>query len=157
MQKHFVVHPDVATAPALAACAAGKQGKYQPFVEELWNRAWPTEGGGPRFDGGKFAQPELEKLATEQKLDLNKFKTDMAGPECKALLAGNQREMAGFGVNGTPTIFVNGKIYQGPRTVEGFAAVIDPEIKKADDALKAGAKIDTYYDAVVIKDGKKTI
>ena len=34
--KHFVVHPQVAITPALATCAAQKQGKFWEMETAIW-------------------------------------------------------------------------------------------------------------------------
>ena len=36
--KQFVVHPQIATAPALAVCAANKQGKFLQMDQLLWDK-----------------------------------------------------------------------------------------------------------------------
>jgi glyoxylase-like metal-dependent hydrolase (beta-lactamase superfamily II) len=38
--KHYVVHPQTATAPALATCAAQKQGKFWEMEEAIWDKGW---------------------------------------------------------------------------------------------------------------------
>jgi protein-disulfide isomerase len=156
VSKQYVIHPAIATLPAHAACAANRQGKYAAFEHELFTRAWPTDGGKPRMDQTQLQQPALEKLAADLKLDVEKFKADMAGAECKAILDKQMAEMRQIGVNGTPAVFVNGRPYVGPRTIEGFSKVIDDEIKKADAAIAGGVKLEQYYSSIV-QSGKKTL
>jgi protein-disulfide isomerase len=147
VNKQFVVHPQIATLPAYAACAANKQGKWPEFEHELFKRSWPTAEGapGPRLDREKLGAPALEQLAADLKLDVNKFKADMNGPQCKSEVEADQRQMQAVGTSGTPTIFVNGKIYMGQRSPEGFAKVVEDEIKKADEVIKTGVKAEDYY------------
>ena len=52
--------------------------------------------------------------------------------------------------------YVNGQIYAGPRTVEGFKQVIDGEIAKADRALAKGGSLAGYY-AQLISTGQPTL
>src|SRR6185503_4248444 len=76
--KDFVVHPQVATTAAMAACAAQKQGKFFEFEHKIWDKGWP---------GGSFkdiAEPVMNDIATELQLDMNKYKADMASAECKS-------------------------------------------------------------------------
>jgi protein-disulfide isomerase len=55
VDKQFVVHPQAATAPALAACAAHKQGRFEQMDKLLWEKVFaaknfdkdkPVEGQG---------------------------------------------------------------------------------------------------------------
>jgi protein-disulfide isomerase len=156
VNKHYVVHPQVATLPAYAACAAGKQGKWAEWDHMAWEKMWPKGDQGPRMNREALGAPALEAMAAELKLDVNKFKADMNGPECKAAVQEDQKQMQAIGVNGTPSIFINGKPYVGQRTVEAFSAVIDAEIAKADAAIKGGAKVEDYYDSLM-KNAKKTL
>src|SRR5688572_24659555 len=41
--KHFVVHPQVATVPAMATCAAQNQGKFWEMKQAIWDSAWESE------------------------------------------------------------------------------------------------------------------
>src|SRR5262249_51938551 len=46
--KHYIIHPQTATTPALAACAANMQGKFWEFSKQVWSSAWDT-ANGPRM------------------------------------------------------------------------------------------------------------
>jgi protein-disulfide isomerase len=149
--KQFVVHPQIATNASLAACAAQKQGKFGPFSSALWKSAWSAEG---RLDATKLAPEALESTASQVGLDVGKLKNDMK--VCSQQLETNQRELAVLGVQGTPSFFINGRPFVGPRTVEGFGAAIDQEIKRADEALRSGVKLEDYY-ASIVKNGKRSL
>jgi protein-disulfide isomerase len=144
--KHFVVHPQIATAPALAACAAAKQGKFAELKHALFTQAWPVENGQPRLDGEALAPAALEKLAGELGLRADAFRADMNGEDCKHAIERNRAEMIAAGARGTPSFYINGRPYLGPRTVDGFRRVIDEEIKVADAAVASGIAIEGYYD-----------
>lgn len=154
VSKYYVVHPDTATLPALAACAAGAQGKAAEMEKAIWNAAWKLDP--PGFDATKLGQPSLEAIAKDGGLDVDRLRKDMGGDACKQMLARQSREVTAVGVNGTPWFFVNGRPYAGPRTVEGFSAVIDGEIAKADAALKTGVKLEDYY-ATLMASAKKSL
>ena len=154
--KQFVVHPQVATLPALAVCAANKQGKGPDLADEIWARAWKEDNGRPHFDATQLNQDSIEKTAADKKLDVAKLKADMQAKDCQDNLATQQRELAAIGVNGTPAFFINGKPYSGPRTVDGFNAAVEEEIKKADAALKGGTKLEDYY-ASLMKNAAKSL
>ncbi len=156
VSRQLVVHPQVATAPALGLCAAVKQGKGTEYEHEIWKRAWLPAEKGARLDQTQLAQEALDKIAADLKLDAAQFKADAASPACKQQLEQGRAAMAQVGVNGTPAFFINGRPYQGPRTFEGFNAAIDAEIARADEAMKkVGLKAEDYY-AHLMKDAKKT-
>jgi protein-disulfide isomerase len=156
VSKQFVVHPQVATLPALAVCAAQKQGKGTDLENAIWADAWPNDNGRPKFDATKLSQENIEKIAATKKLDVEKLKADMKAPGCQEDIGRQQKELATVGVNGTPAFFINGKPYQGQRTVEAFNAAIEDEIKKVDVAIKGGAKADDYY-GNLMKTAQKTL
>ena len=154
--KQFVVHPDTATVPALAVCAAQKQNKFVDMEKLVWQKGWTEAAGFPRPDPEKLRQPAMEAFAKELKLNLAKFKQDMDGESCKQQLNDNKTLLQKLGVRGTPGFFVNGRYLVGAQPIEKFKALIDEEIKKADEALKNGAKLQDYY-ASIVASGKKSI
>jgi protein-disulfide isomerase len=157
VSKQFVVHPQVATLPALAVCAAQKQGKGTDLENAIWADAWQNDNGRPKFDATKLQQDNIEKMAAAKKLDVEKLKADMKSPACQEDIARQQKELATVGVNGTPAFFINGKPYTGQRTVEAFDAAIQDEIKKVDVAMKAGnMKVEDYY-ANIMKSAQKSL
>src|SRR5262249_45677171 len=145
--KQFVVHPQVATAGALAFCAAGKHGKAVEFDKLLWEKGFkgrqfdkdvpPAEGGGQPQKCWESAAgcPVVLGFAKELSLDENKFKTDMK--ECQGLIQKDMKELQTLGVGATPSFFVNGRFLSGAMPIENFSALIDEEMKKADDKIKA--------------------
>lgn len=151
--KQFVVHPQIATNASLAICAATKQGKFGEMSAAIWKTAWSADN---KLDRDKILPEALEKLAAGIGVDMAKFKADMLSPICKQEIDQDQKEMQAVGINGTPAFFINGKVYQGPRTFEGFNAAIDEEIKQADAAIKGGVRLEDYY-ASIMKSGKKSL
>jgi predicted DsbA family dithiol-disulfide isomerase len=148
--KHYVVHPQVATTPALATCAAQKQGKFHEYEDLVWAKSW--EGGRM----GDLSEATMLKYAEEVKLNVEKFKADMASAECKTQIENDQKALAAVGVRGTPAFFINGRFLSGAQPADRFKAVIDEEMKKADEAIKAGKKADEYYSSIVAG-GKKSL
>src|SRR5262245_34395178 len=110
----------------------------------------------PKMDADKLTQASLEKLAGDLKLNVDKFKGDMAGDACKNAIMNDQKELAAVGVNGTPALFVNGKPYQGARTAEALEAAITQEVAKADAAIQGGVKLEEYYSSLM-KSAKKSL
>ncbi len=147
--KHFVVHPQQATIPALAACAADKQGKFHQMYEAIWEKGFNA--------GRNLSQENMDKLAGEVGLNAQKFKADMEG-ECKNIIRQDQQQLASVGVGGTPAFFVNGRFLSGARPPEQFKALIDEELKKANERVgKEGTTASNYYQKWVMEKGKKSL
>jgi protein-disulfide isomerase len=111
--KHFPLsfHPQ-AKAAAAAAIAAGKQGKFFEFRYKV----------APHFKD--FKDSVYLGVAKEIGLNMEQFKKDMAlSPEVNAILEEDQQLGRKIGVEGTPTIFVNGRLAQD-RSLEFFERLI---------------------------------
>jgi protein-disulfide isomerase len=143
--KNFVVHPDTATLPALAACAAGAQGKFADMEALLWARG---------FEAGGYSRELVEALAGELKLDQKRFVADLDGTACKAQLARDQEQLARLGVSGTPASFVNGRLVSGAQPREAFEALVDEQLKLANERITAGTPAADYYRVWVLEKGK---
>jgi protein-disulfide isomerase len=105
---------------ALATEAAGKQGKYWEMQGQLFYKTDWTHQQTPQNE-------KFEKIAGELGLDLEKFKADMKDPEILANIENDFKEGPSLGVNGTPTIFVNGRIL-GELSYKALRALIDEEL-----------------------------
>ncbi|HEX3476981.1 MAG TPA: thioredoxin domain-containing protein [Kofleriaceae bacterium] len=154
--KQLVVHPQQAHAAALAACAADKQGKFREFDTLLWdegykkrqfeNACWDAPAGCPIMVG--FAQ--------QLGLNADKFKADMKG-DCQQLVQKDMKELAALGVGSTPTFFINGRYMVGAAPTESFVALVDEELKKANERIAAGTPAASYYQQVVLDKGVKQL
>ena len=143
--KHFVVHPQVATDPALAVCAANRQGKFAQMDKAVWEKAYATR---------KFDRANLESIAKEVGLDMAKFKADMDG-DCKKIIAKDQADLQAAGQGATPTFFINGRYMSGAQPLPQFKAIIDEEIKKAEERVASGTPRGSYYQTWVMEKGLK--
>ena len=117
--KHFPLgFHDNAMNAALASLAAGNQGKFWEMHDIL-------------FQNQKALQ--LDKLmayAAQLGLDMEKFKADMESDALKARVDEDMKLAKRSGVGGTPTLFVNGRKYDGPREADKMIELIDKEILK---------------------------
>lgn len=156
VSKQFVVHPQRATDAALAVCAAHKQDRFAEFNTRLWAEAWPRTGGRPRLAQGALERPALVKIAREVGMNPKAFETALDSAECKQKLQTDKQALARIGVHGTPYIFLNGKLYNGPRSIDGLKAAIDREIQAADKAIAGGVLLKDYY-AHLMKSARKTL
>lgn len=149
VHKQLIVHPQVATTPALAACAAQKQGKFFEMKELIWEKGYKA--------GRNLGEENMDKLAAEAGLDLQRFKADMKGKECQAQLETERAEVSRVGASGTPAFFINGRFLSGARPQNFFEQLIDEELKKANEAIAKGASPETYYEEYVVKKGAKSL
>jgi len=85
---------------AQAALAAGKQGKYHEMHEVLFSNA-PAH-----------TRDKLDQYAKQVGLDMAKFQADFAAAE--AQVNADKKEGEDAEVSGTPTLFINGRVYEGP-------------------------------------------
>jgi protein-disulfide isomerase len=111
--KHFPLsfHPQ-AKAAAAAAIAAGKQGKFFEFRYKV----------APHFRDLKDST--YLGVAKEIGLNMEQFKKEMAlGPDANRILDEDMQLGRKIGVEGTPTIFVNGRL-ASDRSYEYFEHMI---------------------------------
>ncbi len=155
--KHFVVHPQIAMTPALAACAAGEQGKFWEFHHAIWDGAWEVQPQPHMKDPKMLGADQMEVIAKGLNLDMKKFKDDMAGDKCKNDINGTMAFLSKMGVHGTPAFFINGRYVSGAQPIDNFKTIIDEEIKKADTAIAAGTKAEDYYKTAIVDKGKKSL
>ena len=168
MTKHLVVHPRNAMAGALANCAAGRQGKFKEMDNLIWDKGFlqrqldmsdvtPAEGGGqPQKcwdtpDGCKL----VVGYAQELQLDIPRFKKDMK--ECMPIIQKDMQDLQKLRVSATPSFFINGRFISGAVPIEQFVAVIDEELKKANERIAQGTPQAQYYQTWVVEKGLKTV
>jgi protein-disulfide isomerase len=96
-----------------------------------------------------LTRPELEKYAADVGLDVAKFKKDMDDPELKRQVESDQKIANSVGASGTPTFFINGKKLVGAQPFDAFKAIIDDELKKADELLKKGTPKAKLYETLL--------
>lgn len=122
--RHFPltqIHPNAFNA-ALASEAAGMQGKFW----EMQNLLFQNQ---QRWSAASGAQALFESYAQTLGLDVEKFKTDMAGTAVNQRVQADMQRGRSLNVNSTPTILINSR----PVTVEqmsipGMKQVITTEL-----------------------------
>lgn len=108
---------DSLTANMAAECAAD-QNKFWEYHEQLFRNI---------TDNGKVAvfPNSLKKLAADMGLDTAQFDQCLDSKQHLKEIQKIDQAAAARGVDGTPTIFINGKRYGGSRTPEAFKAAIE--------------------------------
>jgi len=120
-QSPLNIHPD---APRVhrAALAAGRQGRFNAMAELLYaNQAHQDEAA-------------LMAYARQLHMDLARFRRELDSPEITAEVDRDIQESRAFGVNVTPTLFVNGTSFTGIQDEQTLSIAID---KAAADAGRA--------------------
>ena len=94
-------------------------------------------------------RPSLDKYAQELGLNMSKFKEAVDKEKFKGRIQKDQNLVNSLGASGTPAFFINGRKLSGAQPTDRFVALIDEEMKKADDLLKKGTRPADLYDAVM--------
>lgn len=108
---------------ALAAEAAGKQGKFWEMHDVLYEKQeeW-SKNSNPQ---GKF-----EEYASQLELDLEKFKKDMETDDLKEKVDNDVLSGNSLKVSFTPSFFLDGQLVQ-PRSLDEFKKLIDNMLKES--------------------------
>ena len=128
-----------------AALAAGKQGKFWPMHDKL-------------FENQKALKPDqIEGYAKSIGLDMAKFKTDVASKDIADQVARDMKDAATFGARGTPNFFINGRNLVGAQPFDSFKTVIEEELKKANALVAKGTKRSDVYAKLTEKGATKAV
>lgn len=104
---------------ALAVEAAANQ----DALEAMYMKMYETQG---EWGESQSSKAELfETFAEELGLDMARFKADVADPATKGRVAKDQADGVGLGVQGTPTIFLNGEKLPSMPSYEDLSQRID--------------------------------
>ena len=114
---------NMAQPAALASLAAREQGKFWSMHDKLF------------ANFSQLSEEKFKALAQEAGLDMNRFNADRASQKLKDEL---QRDLAlgqQVGVQGTPSVFINGKLLRD-RSAPAVQALIDREVARVKGAGK---------------------
>ncbi len=90
---------------AQAAECANQQGMFWEYHDKLFD-VWTGE------NVGTYTKPKLKQYAADLKLDTGKFNTCLDTDATLSVVNADVAEADRLGVNGTPTFFMNGKLFQ---------------------------------------------
>ena len=102
---------------AIAALAAGSEGKFWEFHDELYKNY------------NKLSDQKIREIALGLGFDQAEFEKRMSDPKIAAMIRQDLQDGAKAGVRGTPTIFINGRRLKN-RSLQGFQAAIDRELQR---------------------------
>ena len=101
--KHFpLARHQVADEGALAALAAGKQGKFWEFHSQLLE------------NHDNLDEAKILEIAGQMGLDMEKFSQDRVSADSYRIVREDIANGRAVGVKGTPTVFLNGKRIKNP-------------------------------------------
>jgi protein-disulfide isomerase len=110
---------DRALIAARASHCAGDQGKFFAYRHDLL------------MEPGDLSDKDLGKRALDLGLDAKTFSACIQSDRHDAAIHASEEQGERFGVNATPTFFVNGRKFTGSPTVEEFRRVLDEELAAA--------------------------
>ena len=110
-------HSQAAQA-ADAAIAAQRQGKFWEMHDALFAH---------RRD---LSRPAILGMARDLGLDMKRFQADLDSPETKKTVANDVRDGDRAGVEGTPSVYIDGQQYNGDLDLASMRKAIDAELKK---------------------------
>lgn len=118
--KHFPLQFHNEAEPASkASWAAQQQGKFWEYHEELFKNQ------------DKLGAEYYVELAKSLKLDVERFKKDMASEAAAKQIKADSEIGQKNGIQGTPGFFVNGVAVKGAYPAEHFKGIIDRWLKGA--------------------------
>jgi protein-disulfide isomerase len=118
--REFPLDPVAAAAIMLARCAPADQ--YFPFVDVLFQQqmSWATA------DDKRASLLQMSKLAGFTQESFNACLTNQKLLD--DVNAVRERAAKDYGVNATPTFFINGSRYSGEMSVDDMSAIIDSKL-----------------------------
>ncbi|WP_164012022.1 DsbA family protein [Pyxidicoccus trucidator] len=139
MKHHPLPNHPRARPAALAALAAGEQGKFWEMHDVLFSNARAMQDA------------DLERYARELGLDVERWKKDLADPRLAERIRKDEALASQVGATGTPAFFVNGRFISGAQPLEVFTTVVDEELGKAEALVKGGVRPTEVYARVIEK------
>jgi protein-disulfide isomerase len=112
---------------AAAAVAAHKQGKFWPMHDAMFAHH------------DDLSRKAILTLANENGLDVARFETDIDSTDVRETVVRDVQDGNRAGVEGTPTIFINGQRYNGPIVVASLKPVLDAALQQATPVKQATA------------------
>jgi len=132
--RHFPLPFHVNAEPAAeAAVAAEAQGKFWEMHDKLF------------ANQKDLSAPALEVYAQQIGLDLTKFRAALQSRAWKARVDTDAELGRQVGVEGTPTLFIDGRPVVGAQPIDEFRRVVDDEIARTDKLLARGVPPDQLY------------
>lgn len=111
------MHSQAALAAA-ASLAAYRQGKFWQFHDAMY------------ADRTHLSRATIQAMAGATGLDVKRFDQDWDSAAIKQAVARDQMDGDNAGVEGTPTIFIDGRKYNGGLDLDAIRPIIEAELKR---------------------------
>lgn len=102
---------------AAASIAAQKQGKFWPMYDSLFQIH------------DALSRQNILNIAKANGLDMDRFEKDLDSTEVRETVVRDVQDGDRAGVEGTPTIFINGQRYNGPIELSSLKPILDSALK----------------------------
>ena len=122
MYRHFIVVGEESIIAAMGAECAAEQGNFWQFHDALFENWQGANQGHFRF-------PALQGFADEIGMDAAQFEDCMISGRAFERVRAEHLDAQSRGVNGTPTVLINGERVGGP--YEAFQQAIDAALADA--------------------------
>jgi protein-disulfide isomerase len=109
------IHPQ-ANLAAAAALAAQKQGKFWPLHDAMYSERDLSREG-------------IFAMAQKAGLDMKRFEADLQSTDVQESIVRDVQDGEAAGVEGTPSLFINGQKYNGPLNLSVLKPILDGELK----------------------------
>jgi protein-disulfide isomerase len=110
------MHPHAPLA-AEASLAANEQGKFWEMHDLMF------------ANFRKLSRENMLEWAKQIGLDVDKFKADLDSGKFRAKVKKDEADGEAAGVYGTPAFFIDGKLYNGPMTMDAVKPILEAELK----------------------------
>jgi len=134
--RHMPVHRDAMLA-AEAAVAAAEQGKFWAFHDQVFAHF------------GHLARADLDSFAKASGVDMPTFDKALDTRRYHDVVLGEYAAAEAFGVDGTPTLFINGQPIVGARDEAVLEKIIDAHVAHANDAIAHGVARGELYAVIM--------
>ena len=128
---------------AEAAIAAADQGKFWAYHDQLWEHF------------GSLTRADLDSFAVAAGLDVATFKAALDSHRYHDLVVQEGATALALGVDGTPTMFINGQPVVGSRDFDSMDKIVGAHLSRAKQAIAAGVAAGDLY-ALMMSDAHGT-
>ncbi len=126
-----------ASLAAEAAIAAADQGKFWAFHDAVYGSF------------GALDRADLERFGQAAGLDIPKLRAALDDRRYRDLVLAEGAAAEALGVDGTPTLFINGKPVVGSRDSETLEKLVDEHLAQARASVRGGIAARDYYAVVM--------
>jgi len=103
---------------ALGSYCAGKQGKFKEYYDSIFTTS------------GRLSNERIDMLPIQLSLDDSDFKSCLADPSSAIAVENDKIDGKAIGVQATPTMVINGKVYPGAKSLDALETIIDALVAK---------------------------